>query len=74
MTMPILTLQPHLTAFAFGTGRLEASTSEEGAEPKGGFWAPLAKLQASPAVSSSDAATEAAIADAKRQAGGKKRR
>ena len=52
----------------------EASTSEEGAEPKGGFWAPLAKLQAIPPMSSSDGATEAAIVDAKRQAGGKKRR
>jgi YidC/Oxa1 family membrane protein insertase len=50
------------------------SASEDQAEPERGFWAPLAKLQASPAVSSSDAATEAAIADAKRQAGGKKRR
>jgi len=51
-----------------------AFTSEEGAEPEHGFWAPLAKLQAIPPMSSSDAATEAAIADAKRQAGGKKRR
>ncbi len=52
----------------------DASASEDAAEPERGFWAPLAKLQASPAVPGSDAATEAAIADAKRQAGGKKRR
>ncbi len=52
----------------------DASTSEDQAEPERGFWAPLAKLQASSAIPGSDAATEAAIADAKRQAGGKKRR
>jgi YidC/Oxa1 family membrane protein insertase len=43
------------------------------AEPVNNFWSPLAKLQTTPAVSGSDAATEAALADAKRQTSGKKR-
>ncbi len=52
----------------------EASPSEDAAEPERGFWAPLAKLQANSPSSPVDDATEAAIADAKRQGSGKKRR
>ncbi len=53
----------------------DAAPAPESAEPARSFWEPLAKLQASPALQGSDAATEAAITDAKRQAGsGKKRR
>ncbi len=50
------------------------STDEPPAEPGANFWGPLAKLQASSAVSAGDAATEAAIADARQQTSGKKRR
>ena len=53
----------------------DTSTAEEPpAEPGGGFWGPLAKLQTSSAGPGGDPATEAAIADARRQASGKKRR
>ena len=57
-----------------------APTTEEGAgeeapaEPTPDFWAPLAKLQTSSPLPASDPATEAAIADVRRQASGKKRR
>ncbi len=57
-----------------------APTAEEGtveeapAEPTPDFWAPLAKLQTSSPLPASDPATEAAIADVRRQASGKKRR
>jgi YidC/Oxa1 family membrane protein insertase len=47
---------------------------ERPAEPAASFWAPLAKLQTSSALPEGDPETEAAIADAKRQASGKKRR
>lgn len=50
-----------------------SSDAEAVAEPQHNFWAPLAKLQTTSAVSGSDAATEAALADAKRQVSGKKR-
>ena len=42
-------------------------------EPGSNFWNPLAKLQTT-AVATGDTATEAAIADARQQGGGKKRR
>ena len=57
-----------------------APTGEEGAgeeapaEATPDFWAPLAKLQTSSPLPASDPATEAAIADVRRQASGKKRR
>lgn len=51
-----------------------SSDTVPAAEPEHNFWTPLAKLQTTPAVSVSDAATEAALADAKRQTSGKKRR
>lgn len=52
-----------------------AAAGEQPAEPPAAsFWAPLAKLQTTAATASDDAATETAIAEARRQASGKKRR
>jgi YidC/Oxa1 family membrane protein insertase len=66
-------LTPVMPSLALGG---EASTSEDAAkdEPERNFWTPLAKLQTTPAVPASDAVTENAIADAKSQSSGKKRR
>lgn len=50
-----------------------SSDTAAAVEPGQNFWTPLAKLQTTPAMSGSDAATEAALADAKRQGSGKKR-
>ncbi len=52
----------------------EGAGEEAPAEPTPDFWAPLAKLQTSSPLPASDPATEAAIADVRRQASGKKRR
>ena len=66
-------VMPSLNMFKGDTGDAEEVTAA--AEPARDFWAPLAKLQTTPALSSgSDAVTEAAIADARNQARGKKRR
>jgi YidC/Oxa1 family membrane protein insertase len=51
-----------------------SAVEERPAEPAASFWAPLAKLQTSSALPEGDPEMEAAIADAKRQASGKKRR
>lgn len=51
----------------------DAPAEDAAPEPVASFWAPLAKLQTSPALSSDDA-TDAAIVEAKRQGSGKKRR
>jgi YidC/Oxa1 family membrane protein insertase len=61
-----------VTPLAVPAGDGSAAEDGSASEPERNFWTPLAKLQTTPAVS--DAATEAAIADAKRQGGGKKRR
>jgi YidC/Oxa1 family membrane protein insertase len=61
------------TPLAVASGGDGSSDAVVVAEPVNNFWSPLAKLQTTPAVSGSDAATEAALADAKRQTSGKKR-
>jgi YidC/Oxa1 family membrane protein insertase len=65
---------PTAPAAATTSTAAAGAVEEKAAEPAASFWTPLAKLQTSSALPSSDAETEAAIADAKRQAGGKKRR
>jgi YidC/Oxa1 family membrane protein insertase len=64
-----------VTPVVVPSGDGSESTADEPAEAaKPDFWTPLAKLQTTPALAASDAATEAAIADAKNQARGKRRR
>ncbi|HSH77128.1 MAG TPA: YidC/Oxa1 family membrane protein insertase, partial [Herpetosiphonaceae bacterium] len=64
-------LTPVMPSFSLST---DAAPAPESTEPARNFWEPLAKLQASPALQSGETATEAVIADAKRQAGGGKKR
>ena len=67
-------LTPVLPSFGMGTSNdAPAEETEAEAAPTPSFWAPLAKLQTSPALAADDA-TDAAIVEAKRQGSGKKRR
>ena len=50
------------------------AAEETPAEPAANFWTPLAKLQTRPALPADDPATEAAVAEVRRQGKAKKRR
>jgi YidC/Oxa1 family membrane protein insertase len=66
--------QGYMTPVAPAAASVDATVEETASEPAASFWAPLAKLQPSAGAAGDNAATEAAIADARRQATGKKQR
>jgi YidC/Oxa1 family membrane protein insertase len=66
--------QGYMTPAVPAAASVAAGGEETPSEPTANFWSPLAKLQTSAGAAGDNAATEAAIADARRQASGKKRR
>ena len=66
--------QGYMTPVAPAAASVDATVEETASEPAASFWAPLAKRQTSAGTAGDNAATAAAIADARRQATGKKRR